>query len=107
MCEEAVENEPDNLKFVPDKLKTQKMCNKAVEDDTSSLEYVPYWFVTQEQLDIWYDDYYWYYDDGIIKWYKGYQKCKAQKAKIKEELLPIAWHPDHVINWCVSEDVMK
>ena len=71
-------------------------------------QFVPDWFVTQQQLDIWYDNDY-VYNNGnqIIEWYKGYQKRKAQKAKIKEELLPIAWHPDRVINWCVSEDVWK
>ena len=42
---------------------------------------------------MWYIDYSqvaaqepWGYDDRAIKWYDGYQKCKAQKAKIKEEL---------------------
>ena len=29
----------------------------------------------------------------FIKRYEGYQKRGAQKAKIKEELMPIAWHP--------------
>ena len=33
----------------------------------------------------------------LLSGIKGYQKRKAQKAKIKEELLPIAWHPDRVI----------
>ena len=28
----------------------------------------------------------------IIKWDNGHQKRKAQKAKIKEELMRIAWH---------------
>ena len=40
----------------------------------------------------------------MIKWYKGYQKRKAQKAKIKEELLSTAWHPDRVIDWCMPEN---
>ena len=47
-----------------------------------------------------YDDDY----DKFSEWYNGYKKCKAQKTKIKEELLPIAWHPDHVKDWCMSED---
>ena len=33
-----------------------------------------------------------------------YMNRKGKKAKIKEELLPIAWHPDRVIDWCFSED---
>ena len=78
------------------------MCNKAVEDDPSSLQYVPDWFVTQQLLDVWFDDDYWYHDDEIIEWHEDYKKQKAQKAKIKEELLPIARHPDRVMNWCMS-----
>ena len=40
----------------------------------------------------------------MIKWYNGYQNRKAQKAKIKEELLPIAWHPNSVMDWCMPKD---
>ena len=47
---------------------------------------------------MWQDDY--YDDDGdhqdddkFFEWYDGYKKRKAQKVKIKEELLPIIWHP--------------
>ena len=65
------------------------------------MRYVPDWFVTQQQIGTWYDDDYVYNDSGMIKWYDGYQKHKAQKAKIKE-LLPIAWHPERVIDWCMS-----
>ena len=65
------------------------------------MRYVPDWFVTQQQIGTWYDDDYVYNDSGMIKWYDGYQKHKAQKAKIKELLL-IAWHPERVIDWCMS-----
>ena len=37
-------------------------------------------------------------------WYEGHRKRKAQKAEIIEELLPIAWHPNRVMDWCMSED---
>ena len=37
----------------------------------------------------------------------GYQKRKAQKAKTKEELLPITWHPSRYWDWCMSEDEKK
>ena len=77
------------------------MCNKAVRDYLFSLRYVPDWFVTQQQRGTGYDDDYVYNDSGMIKWYDGYRKHKAQKAKIKE-LLPIAWHPERVIDWCMS-----
>ena len=50
----------------------------------------------------WYDDYYhddaghWNDDndeDKFFKLYDGYKNQKAQKASIKEKLLPIAWYP--------------
>ena len=96
-----------------DNLKTQEMCDKAVEEEPGLLQYVPDWFLKQEKIKLWYDDY--YDDDGdhwdddndedeFFKWYDGYKKRKDQKTKIKEELLPIAWHPDHVLNWCMSGD---
>ena len=40
----------------------------------------------------------------MIKWYHEYQKRRAQKAQVKKELLPITWHPDRVMDWCMSED---
>ena len=81
------------------------MCNKAFEKDLFSLKFIPDWFVTKQQLKIWYDDY--FYDDDydeVSCWYNEYKKCKAQKAQTKEELLPIAWHSNHVKDWCMSED---
>ena len=59
------------------------------------------------QIDLWHENNYWHHDDKLIKWYECYQKRKAQKAKIKEELLPIAWHPDRVMDWCMSEEKKK
>ena len=107
MCNEALEVDPWSLYNIPDKLKTQEMCNKAVEDYPSSLQYVPDWFATQQLLDVWFDDGYWYHDDDIIEWYKGYKKRNVQKEKIKEELLPIAWHPACLMDWCMPGDVWK
>ena len=74
------------------------------EDYLFSLQFVPDWFLAQQQIDTWYDDDYVYNDSGMIKWYNGYQNRKAQKAKIKEELLPIAWHPNSVMDWCMPKD---
>ena len=107
MCIEALEVDPWSLYDIPDNLKTEETCNKAVEDDPSSLQYVSDWFVIKQQLDIWYDDDYWYHDDDLIEWQEGYKKRKAQKAKIKEELLPVVWHPDCVMDWCMSGGVWK
>ena len=129
MCERAVEEDSWSLVYVSDRFKkedmckgvrfhpwlighvhdqyiTQEMCNEAVELDPSFLQYVPNWFATQQQLKLWYDtdDWLirWWYND--IKWYKGYQKRKTQKASIKEELMQVAWHPSRWWDWCMSED---
>ena len=85
------------------------MCNKAVEDDPGLLEYVPDWFVTWKGVAIWYDDSEYCDDDedNFFKWYNAYKKRKAQKASIKEELLPIAWHPTCWWDWCVPEEEKK
>ena len=67
------------------------MCDATVTEDPSSLIYVPDWFVRQQQVNMWYD--YYYNDDEydeVIGWQNGYQKRKAQKAKRKEKLMPIA-----------------
>ena len=69
------------------------MCDAAVWGDLFSMQCVSDWFVTQGLIKIWHDDNDHCNDERLIKWYDGYQKRKAQKAKIKEELLPIAWHP--------------
>ena len=62
----------------------------------------------QQQVNMWYDD---YYNDGdydeIIGWHNGYQKHKAQRAQIKEELMPIAWHPSRWRHWHVPKDKKK
>ena len=35
-----------------------------------------------------------YHDkDRLIEWYDGCKEQKAQKVQIKEELIPITWHP--------------
>ena len=43
-------------------------------------------------------------DDKFHERFNGYKERKAQKAQIKDELTPIAWHPDRVIDWCFDED---
>ena len=80
------------------------MCDKAVRDYLFSLQFVPDWFVTQQQIDIWYDDDYVYNDRRMIQWYEGYRRRKSQKASIKEKLMPIAWHPSWWWDWTVPED---
>ena len=112
ICKEDVRREPNTPRYVPDNLKTQGMCDQAVKDESFSLQFVPDRFITREWVDMWYDDY--YDDDGghwddadedkFFEWYDGYKKRKAQKASIKQELLPIAWHPSRYWDWCMSED---
>ena len=35
------------------------------------------------------------------------KKQKTQKAQIKKELMPIAWHPSRHWDWCMPEDEKK
>ena len=107
MCERVVKDKPETLEFVPDRFKTQKMCDKAVGEGPCALEFVPDWFVTHQQVKTWHDDDYYDDDYEIIEWYNGYQKCKAQKAEIKEELLQASRHPSRWWDWCVPEDEKK
>ena len=87
-CEKAVEK-----KHVPDYFKRQEMCNDVAEKKPYALEYVLDLFVTQQQIKILqYDNDDWY-DNDLIEWYDGYKKRKVQKINIKEELMPITWHP--------------
>ena len=104
MCINALEVDPWHLNNIPDYFNTQKMCDKTVKDDSYFLQFVPDWFVTQQQIDVWYDDDDYCNDDEPIEWYEGHQTRKAQKAKLKEELLPIARHPNRVMGWFMSED---
>ena len=66
------------------------MCEGVVKKYPCSLQCVPDWFVRQERIDQWHD---YDHNDYFFEWYDGYQKRKVQKAKLREELMPIAWHP--------------
>ena len=101
ICEWVVYKNPWILEYVPDHFKTREMCDDMVMEDPLLLRHVSDWFLMQQQLRQC-DDY--YDDNGYIKWHKGYKKRKAQKASIREELLPIAWHPSRYWDWCMSED---
>ena len=76
-----------------------------------SLLEVVYWVVkgrtlSGEKIKTYYYDDYFVDDDGVIEWHDGedHPKQKAQKAQIKKELMPIAWHPSRYWDWCMSED---
>ena len=85
------------------------MCEKAVKKYLWLLKYVPDWLVTQQQITYLQQDGNNDYcnDDELIEWYKSYQRCKAQEASIKRELLPIAWHPSRYWGWSLSGDEKK
>ena len=109
MCEEAVEENPRYLEYVPDHFQTQEMGD-AVMEDLWLLIYVPDLLGTQGLIKIWHDHNDYCNDDDddkLIEWYDGYQKSRAQKARIKEDLMPTAWHPSRWWDWCVSEDTEK
>ena len=77
------------------------MWYEAFQEDSSCLIYISDWFVKSQQVNLWYEDY--YGDDNygvIIKWYEGYEKRKAQKAKRKEELMPSVWYSSGGIGAC-------
>ena len=63
--------------------------------------------MSERQVKIWNDDYDYNNDNELINWCDGYKKRKAQKAKIKEELMPTAWHPSRWQNWYFPEDETK
>ena len=90
MRSKEMDIEPCFLRLVPDRLKTPGICDKVKHNKPWLLKYVPKWFVTRQQLNLW-DDH--CINDGYIKWYEGYKKRKSQKASIKEDLMPITWHP--------------
>ena len=100
MCNEAVQSCPWMFEYVPDQFVMQEMCNEAVQRVPWMLKLVPDQFVSQE---MWNRD----FDDALITWRDAYIKGKTQKAKIKEELMPLIWHPDRWWNWCVPEDEKK
>ena len=84
MCNKVIEEDLCTMRHGPNHFKTQEICNYPMQEDPSSLQYVPNWFVTQKQVDLWGDNDDYYDDDKLIEWYEGYQKLKAQKAKIKK-----------------------
>ena len=75
-----------------------------MQEDPFPLQYVPDWFVSCYQIELCGDNDDYYYDDKLIEWYDGYEKREARKAKLKEELLPIAWPPSRWWDWCFPED---
>ena len=109
MCKEAVRRKPYTLRHVPNHLRTQEMCEDVIHVRLEEFFLIPDCFKTQEMCiravkvtpwqlygdrdyfvilqEMWCED----FDDNdyLINWHNAYQKCKAQKAQIKKEVLPI------------------
>ena len=103
------------FKYVPNRLKTQEMCNDAVDECPRLLEYVPDYFVTEEMLENRYiqglverrADYSVIKDMLVNKYknlVKAYMARRDQKREISKKLLPVAWHPDCYWYWCIPHD---
>ena len=43
----------------------------------------------------------------FLPWRIKFEKRKALKKKISEELMPLAWHPKRWWNFCMSENEKK
>ena len=43
----------------------------------------------------------------FMAWYNSYKQRKTCKEKIDEELMPVAWHPTTVWDWCMSQTEKK
>ena len=43
----------------------------------------------------------------LLAWYFKFEKRKALKKKISEELIPIVWYRKRWWNFCMSEDEKK
>ena len=43
----------------------------------------------------------------LLAWHIIIEKRKILKKELKEKLMPLAWHPKRLWDWCVSEDEKK
>ena len=113
MCNNAVINDPEVLKYIPDQYITQEMCNNAVINDLCVLEYVPDKYKTQEMCNGAVNEKHWvkyvivkaleYVPDYFVtkemmkmgckdyckNFYENYYKQKKLKKDIHEKLAPI------------------
>ena len=40
----------------------------------------------------------------LLAWHTKFEKRKALKKELNEELMSAAWHPNRRWDWCISED---
>ena len=43
----------------------------------------------------------------LLSWHIKFEKHKALKKELTEELMPVAWHHNRWWDWCMSEDQKK
>ena len=97
MCTDSVKRNACMFIYVPEQLKNREMSEFVVKKYAWLFQFVPDCFISAEMLEK-------FQDDG---WLEAYKHRKAQKAKIKEEVLPVAYHPDCVIDWCFDQEEKK
>ena len=68
ICKEGVEDESETSKFVPEHFKDKKVCERAIKNEPGSLKFVPDFFITEEQIGVWYCN-----DDKLIEWHNDYK----------------------------------
>ena len=44
---------------------------------------------------------------NILSWHIKFEKRKALRKELNEELMSVAWDPNRWWDWCVSEDGEK
>ena len=42
-----------------------------------------------------------------MAWHTKFEKGKALKKELNKELMPAAWHPNRLRDWCMLEDKKK
>ena len=128
MCDEAVDDFLPTLNFVPNCFVTSKMIKKlftALYADESILYFdedfgnvvfncnemgilnIDFNCINLDDSNFEEDD-----PDTIIhirhlSWHIKFEKRKALKKELSEELMPVEWHPNRWWNWCMSEDGKK
>ena len=74
----------------------------AVLKDPGELEYVSHQFITPEMLQDFDND-----DYELAEWFNAHKQSNTEKGKIKDELIPTAWHPTIMPDCCMTEDEKK
>ena len=113
---EVVRSDPFLLQYVPYQLRMQQICDKLVRDDSSSLQFVPDWLVTQQQIDVWYDE---LYDVMVIigmmmimkinflSGTMGIKNERPRKQRLRKNSCLLLGIPYCLMDWCMSGEEIK